>query len=1006
MLFSEDIMKKLIFFSIMLASLLTEVSYCTERDLTSKSVVNEGSYLPPQCYTVTKGKNSEVYNPCYSCHTDSREPNYINDSALQESYDFAEYLNTNRWKNLFADKTERVAEIDDKEILDYIRTDNYLDKNGKIILAGKLENLPSGWDYNKNGVWDGYVPDCYFSFDKEGFDKAPDGSYTGWRAFAYAPFLGTFWPTNGSTDDVLIRLAEVFRKDENGNFDLTVYKINMAVVEAMILRADVAVDPVDERLYGVDLDRDGLLGTASKVVYKWAPVEGVYMSFAGAAQTAFEKGEVHIAAGLFPEGTEFLHSVRYIDIKDSDQIALAPRMKELRYAKKKSYKNYTILKQTADEEMKETYDFPDRLSEYYGDMEKGVSNSAGWAYQGFIEDAEGELRPQTYEENIFCMGCHTNIGITSDSTYSFARKFDSDSFQRGWYHWSQKDLKGTPEPKAEYEGAGVQYEYSLYLMYNRAGDEFRANKEVMEKFFNTDGTVKKEMLNALHDDMTVLLYPSHERALSLNKAYRVIVEDQSFIFGRDANVKPVENVHKVIEEKDFLTGITDPLNTLRVAHSFDLKKRKPDTYVSEQLKSEVHGSGMTGPDGTRYGVDWKGVISRSTYGISDKNIHFTFPDRLTLPTRALVANGSIESCYVCHRLSSPVPSGNPEADVPLTLTDSKPVFSEDIKIYPLTNDKGFDTTAVWSPDGQRIAYASDTDGKYDIWVMNADGSGKKKITSGRLIHGWPMWSPDSDKLVFWSHNNRQTSYVQTADIRNGKITTLLKSDEDINRPSFSPDGKYIAYSAVTDGNWDVWVMTSDGSRKYRLTSKPDMESNPIWNNDGSALAYKLAPMGEYGLTVEQFLTFENGFENPTVYEWNGPQAIQMSDWSNDGKKVAYTAEVVTGSSGKDRVSYKIIVSDYTLKDGKAGSSPVILSEDFTLGDRGAQFSPDSSRVIFWAWDKNYRSTLWIADADGRNLKQLTRNGYDYYPMWSPDGSKVVFESNRNGTHDLWLMEID
>lgn len=60
----------------------------------------------------------------------------------------------------------------------------------------------------------------------------------------------------------------------------------------------------------------------------------------------------------------------------------------------------------------------------------------------------------------------------------------------------------------------------------------------------------------------------------------------------------------------------------------------------------------------------------------------------------------------------------------------------------------------------------------------------------------------------------------------------------------------------------------------------------------------------------------------------------MSDWSNDGKKVAYTAEVVTGSSGKDRVSYKIIVSDYTLKDGKAGSSPVILSEDFTLGDRG------------------------------------------------------------------------
>jgi len=1006
MLFLDDIMKKLIFFSFLLVFLLAEASYSMDTNLTSKSVINEGSYLPPQCYTVTKGENGEIYNPCYSCHTDSREPNYTNDSELQESYDFAEYLKTNRWKNLFTDKTERVAEISDKEILDYIRTNNYIDENGQIVITNKLKNLPSVWDYNKNGVWDGYMPDCYFSFDKEGFDRAPDGSYTGWRAFAYAPFLGTFWPTNGSADDVLIRLSEIFRKDENGNFDITVYKINMAVVEAMMLRADVAVDPVDERHYGVDLDRNGLLGTATKVVYKWAPLEGIYMSFAGAARIAFEKGEVHIAAGLFPEGTEFLHSVRYLDIKGKDDIALAPRMKELRYAKKKSYKNYTILKQTADEEMKEKYDFPDRLTEYYGDMEKGISNFAGWSYQGFIEDAEGELRPQTYEENIFCMGCHTKVGITSDSNYSFTRKFDSDSFQRGWYHWSQKYLKGTPEPKAEYKGGGVQYEYSLYLMYNRAGDEFRANEEVMEKFFNKDGTIKEEMLNALHDDMTVLVFPSKDRALNLNKAYKVIVENQSFIFGRDANVKPVQNVHKYLQEKDFFTGITEPLSTMRVAHSFDLKKNQADEDISALLKSEVLGSGMTGPDGKRYGIDWKGVISRSTYGISNKNIHFTFPDRLTLPTRALVANGSNKSCYVCHRLSAPVPSDNPKADVPLTLTKSKHTFSEDKKIYPITNDKGFDTTAAWSPDGEKIAYTSDTDGKYDIWIVNADGKGKKKITSDRKIHGWAQWSPDSSKLVFWSHDNKQTSYIQSADISSGKIETLLKSDEDINRPVFSPDGQYIAYSAVTDGNWDVWVMTSDGRKNYRLTSKPDMESNPIWSPDGSALAYKVAPMGEYGLTVEHFLTFENGFEKQAVYEWNGPQAIQMSDWSNDGKKIAYTAEVVTESSGKDRVSYKIIVSDYMLKEGKAGSNPVVLSHDFTLGDRSAQFSPDSSRVIFWAWDKNYRSTLWAADADGRNLEQLTRNGYDYYPMWSPDGSKVVFESNRNGTHDLWIMELD
>jgi len=555
-------MKKVIILFIVLV--VFAVAFAFERtgqiftDLTSKSMKNEGSYVPAQCYTNTKGENGEVFNPCYSCHTDSQSPNYVDDGDLQLSYEFAEYINKNHWTNLFKDKTKRVQAISDKMILDYIRKDNYLDKDGNIILADILKDVPKGWDYNKNGKWDGYAPDCYFSFDNEGFDKAPDGSFTGWRAFAYAPFLGTFWPTNGSTDDVLIRLDKVFRNNKDGEFDLTVYKVNMAVVEAMISRRDVIIDPVDEKLLGVDLDKNGKLGTASKIVYKWAPLKGEFMYFVGQAFDEQKRGDVQVAAGLFPWGTEFLHSVRYIDVTE-DSIAMSPRMKELRYAKKKRYKNYTSLEHLANEEMKETYDFPDRLSEYYGNVELGVSNSQGWVYQAFIEDAQGYLRPQNYEETVFCMGCHTNVGATSDSIYSFPRKFDGKAFQHGWYHWSQKGLKGTPEPKAEYVKYGEKYEYSFYLENNKAGDEFRGNEEVIEKFFNKDGSIKADMINALHDDVSVLLYPSHERALTLNKAYKVIVEDQSFAFGRDANVTPVKNVLREVTEKNIMTGIEEPV---------------------------------------------------------------------------------------------------------------------------------------------------------------------------------------------------------------------------------------------------------------------------------------------------------------------------------------------------------------------------------------------------------------------------------------------------------------
>lgn len=94
---------------------------------------------------------------------------------------------------------------------------------GDIIVAKKLENLPKEWDVKHNEKWNGYIPDCYHNFDKDGLDKNKKVNYTGWVAFAYMPFLGTFWPTNASTDDVLIRLSKKFRII-NGIFDKETYK--------------------------------------------------------------------------------------------------------------------------------------------------------------------------------------------------------------------------------------------------------------------------------------------------------------------------------------------------------------------------------------------------------------------------------------------------------------------------------------------------------------------------------------------------------------------------------------------------------------------------------------------------------------------------------------------------------------------------------------------------------------------------------------------------------------
>ena len=102
--------------------------------------------------------------------------------------------------------------------------------------------------------------------------------------------------------------------------------------------------------------------------------------------------------------------------------------------------------------------------------------------------------------------------------------------------------------------ADGRYEYSLYLQNNHSGDEFRANSEVLEKFFENNGTLKEEEIEKLHDSIAHLIVPSTKRAIDLNKAYKVIVDEQSYIYGRDAHIAPTQNVHEEVEV-DQKTGL-------------------------------------------------------------------------------------------------------------------------------------------------------------------------------------------------------------------------------------------------------------------------------------------------------------------------------------------------------------------------------------------------------------------------------------------------------------------
>ena len=475
-----------------------------------QTLTNREALIPSMCYTRTDGR----HNPCYVCHQrpiegDGHE-NRMDDGYLQGEYGFSDYALRNRWKNLFEDRRAEAAAITDDEIVAYVATDNYSPLKAKMAKAEGFRGYRPDLDGLERGA---------DAFDAEGFAK--DGS--GWVAFNYMPMPSTFWPTNGATDDVMIRLPAPFRTDESGTPSRDVYRANLAILEAAIKgAADVDVARLDERRVKADLDGDGKQSTVTRLVRP--------NRFVGAAK------DVEVTPFLYPAGVEFLHTVRYVGVDDAGRIDNPPRLKELRYMRKHTFIPAYALAGLYDNEIQEKLE---GSPPYFSDFrERGIDNGFGWLVQGYIEDAEGALRPNRYEETLFCMGCHATIGSTIDKTFAFARKVD------GAAGWGYIDLHGMPDAPSWGEEEG---QIRTYLRRVGGGSEFRANDEMAERWFEHGAL--DEAAVAAAPDVYALITPSRSRALALNKAYRVIVKNQSFLTGRDPMLAPPEHVFPEIDRE-------------------------------------------------------------------------------------------------------------------------------------------------------------------------------------------------------------------------------------------------------------------------------------------------------------------------------------------------------------------------------------------------------------------------------------------------------------------------
>ncbi len=157
-------------------------------------------------------------------------------------------------------------------------------------------------------------------------------------------------------------------------------------------------------------------------------------------------------------------------------------------------------------------------------------------------------------------------------------------------------------------------------------------------------------------------------------------------------------------------------------------------------------------------------------------------------------------------------------------------------------DNGPETDPAWSPEGKRIAFTSYRNGNTDIYVINRDRSGLRRLTTSPGGDREPAFSPDGTKIVFerggeiWKMKAARESETNRAQRLTTNGPTIYEWD-----PVWSPDGTKIAFVSTRDaafeGDYDIYVMNADGSDQTRLTNARGGDSDPAWSPDGTKIAF-------------------------------------------------------------------------------------------------------------------------------------------------------------------------
>ena len=197
----------------------------------------------------------------------------------------------------------------------------------------------------------------------------------------------------------------------------------------------------------------------------------------------------------------------------------------------------------------------------------------------------------------------------------------------------------------------------------------------------------------------------------------------------------------------------------------------------------------------------------------------------------------------------------------------------------LTHNTAGDFQPVFSPDGHRIAFASDRDGDMEIFVMQADGTKERRLTNNATFDAQPTFSPNGQRIAFVSARDGNDE-IYTMNANGTKVRRLTNTPTSESRPNYSPGGSRIAFRTNRTGNGDIYVMNADGTGETPLTSDPGLDVDPAFSPDGQQIVFRSNRVDVDGMTDADIYVMSadgSGQTNLTTGP-TGQYADRRPDW--------------------------------------------------------------------------------------------------------------------------------